>query len=93
MKIWVVLAWKNVMYTYSVSGRLSDAFRLTVVTREVSVVLTSGFLQSIAHSLVSLETNIHLCDVIKFSVTCKSAQGVGNELSDTRMNYRMLYFF
>ena len=73
----------------SASGRLSDAFRLTAVTREVSVVLTSGFHQSIAHSL---ETNIHVCDVIRFSVTCKSVRGVGNEILDMQMNYRMLYF-
>ena len=76
----------------SVSGRLSDVFRLTAVTREESVVLTSGFHQSITHSLVSLETNIHVCDIIRSSVTCKSTRSVGNEILDTQMNYRMLYF-
>ena len=69
----------------SISGRLLDAFRLTAVTREVPVVLTSGFHQSIAHSL---ETNIHVCDVIRFSVTCKSARSVGNKILDMQMNYR-----
>ena len=73
----------------SISGRLLDVFRLTAVTREVPVVLTSGFHQSIAHSL---ETNIHVCDVIRFSVTCKRARSVGNEILDTQMNYWMLYF-
>ena len=37
----------------------------TSVTQQESV---AGFHQSIAHSLVSLETNIHLRDIIRFSV-------------------------
>ena len=68
-------------------------FQQTTVFRRVSIILNFGFHHSIAHSLVSFGNQIHLCDVIRFSMTCKSVRGVGNQLLDTRTNYRMLYFF
>ena len=67
--------------------------QLTAVTRQVSVLLTYSFHQLIAHYLVSLETNIHLCDIIRFSLTYKSISGVGSQLSDMRTNYRIAQKF
>ena len=41
---------KNLCFVISVSGQLLNTFRLTAVTRRVSIILTSGFHQSLAHS-------------------------------------------
>ena len=56
------------------------------VTQQESITLTSSFHQSIAYSLVSLKTNIHLCDIIRFSVTYKNIRVFRNQLSDMRIN-------
>ena len=51
----------------SVSGQLSDTFRLTATCNSTSIRCTDFWFHiSIAHSL---ETNIQLCDVVRFSVT------------------------
>ena len=38
-------------------------------------------LPSSSYSIISLKTNIHLCDVMALSVMCKNVQDVNNQLS------------
>ena len=63
----------------SVGDQLSTSQQPSITWKEY-ITLTSSFYQLIAHSLNSLETNIYLYDVIRFSVTYKSVQNVGNKL-------------
>ena len=53
---------------------------------------TSGLLHSIAHCLVSLETEFQFCDVLRCKMTLKVLEHAIDELSDDEMNYRMALF-
>ena len=74
---------------YSVSGQLSETFRLPIKSQPVFITRTSGLLHSIARCLVSLETEFQFRDVLTRKMTLKVLEHVIDELLDDEMNYRM----
>ena len=76
------------MHAGSVSRQLSPIFKSNGLSLRVIIPQTSGFHYSTAHSLVTLETNFHVNDVIIASVTCIKLAQVKHQLSPMAINYR-----
>ena len=74
---------------YSISGQLSETFRLPIKSQPVFIARTSSLLHSIARCLVSLETEFQFRDVLTCKMTLKVLEHAIDELSDDKMNYRM----
>ena len=75
--------------TISVSGQLSETFRLPIKSQAIFIARTSGLLHSIARCLVSLETEFQFRDVLRRKMTLKVLEHAIDELLDNEMNYRM----
>ena len=73
----------------SISGQLSETFRLPIKSQPIFITQTSGLLHSIARSLVSLETVFQFRDILRCEMTLKVLEHAIDELSDDEMNYRM----
>ena len=59
------------MHGYSVRGQLSETFRLSIKSQPIFIAQTSGLHHSIAHYLVSLETEFQFCDTFRCKMTAK----------------------
>ena len=50
---------------YSVSGQLSETFRLLIKSQPIFIAWTSGLLHSIPHCLVTLGTEFQFHDILR----------------------------
>ena len=71
----------------SVSGQLSETFRLPIKSQPMLIAQNYGLHHSIARCLVSLETEFQFCDAFRCKMTAKILEHVIGELSDSEMNY------
>ena len=76
------------MDTGSVSGELSETFRLPIESQPILIAQTSGLRHSIAHRFISLETEFQFRDALRRNVTLKILEHSIGELSDNETNYR-----
>ena len=72
----------------SVSGQLSDGFRLSIKSQPLFIAQTSGLHHSIAHCLVSLETEFQFPDALRRKMTRQILEHAMDQLSDNGINYR-----
>ena len=72
----------------SISGQLSETFRLLIKSQPLVITQTSGLDYSIAHCLVSLEPEFQFCDAIRCKMTAKILEHVISELLDCKTNYQ-----
>ena len=82
-------------YSISVSGQLSNGFRVSIKSQSLFIAQTSGLHHSIAHCLVSLETEIQFLDALRRKMTRQIVEHAMDELSDSHtfmwMNYRTVH--
>ena len=76
------------MNKHSVSGQLSETFRLLIKSQPMFITQTSSLHHSIACCLVSLEAKFQFHDAFRHKMTTKILEHVIGELSDSEMNYR-----
>ena len=72
----------------SVSGQLSETFRLPIKSQPIFIAQTSGLDHSIARCLVSLETKFQFRGTFRCKMTAKILEHVIGELSDSETNYQ-----
>ena len=72
----------------SVSGQLSETFRLPIKSQPIFITQTSGLDHLIAHCLVSFKTKFQFHDAFRRKMTAKILEHVIGELSDSKTNYR-----
>ena len=72
----------------SVSGELSETFRLPIKFQPIFITQTSGLRHPIARSLVSLETEFQFRDALRRKMTLKILEHAIDELSDNETSYR-----
>ena len=72
----------------SVSRQLSETFRLPIETQRILITQTSGFRHSVAHCLISLETEFQFSDALRRIMTPKILERAIYESSDKKVNFR-----
>ena len=77
-----------IIFGSSVSGQLSEIFRIPIKSQPIFIAQTSGLDHSIARYLVSMETEFQFRDAFRRKMTAKILEHVMGELSDSETNYR-----
>ena len=76
----------------SVSGQLSETFRLLIKSEPIFIKQASDLHHSIAHCLVSLETKFQFRDAFRCKITAKILEHVIGNYQTARQIIGQLYF-